>query len=292
VRFAPTTEGDFSNYTFHIPSNDPDEDPVTVSVNGTGTSVGVDYTLAVNIVGPGDVTVEPDAPSYDPGTEVELTATGQSVGDSEGIFAGWSGDLDGVQNPATLIMDSNKTVTATFLDVGVNGGNMTNCNAVDPDAIDDTTNRPQNLIYGLIEIEIQADIIGGTVEVTIDLPNPAPQGYTLYKYGHKYDAAIQQCDQNETWYDYTDHVVFNANRDQVTLTLVDGGIGDDDCQADGWILDPFGLGFIPALPVVPDDDEDTPTASSPTTSGADGGGGGGGCFVATGAWDAAVIPGR
>jgi hypothetical protein len=249
-------------------------------------SAGVQYTLAVNIVGDGgDVTADPDLEFYDPGTEVELTAIGDSGGDSEGVFTGWSGDLVGVENPAIIVMDSNKTVTATFVDVAVTGGDMTNGNAVDPDTIDDTTNRPEDLTYGLMEIEVQADIVGGTVEVTLDLPSPAPQGYTWYKYGHKYDEAIQQCDQNATWYDYSDHVVFSPNRDQVTLTLVDGGIGDDDCQADGWILDPSGLGFISNNPVLPEDDEDTPAASKPTVAGADGGGGGGGCFIGSAARD-------
>jgi hypothetical protein len=38
VRFSPTGIGPF-NDSFDIPSNDPDEDPVTVSTSGTGTAV-------------------------------------------------------------------------------------------------------------------------------------------------------------------------------------------------------------------------------------------------------------
>ena len=37
VRFSPTAAGTFSD-SFEIPSNDPDENPVTVSVSGTGTT--------------------------------------------------------------------------------------------------------------------------------------------------------------------------------------------------------------------------------------------------------------
>ena len=39
VRFSPLSAGTF-NDTFDIPSNDPDENPVTVSVSGTGISAG------------------------------------------------------------------------------------------------------------------------------------------------------------------------------------------------------------------------------------------------------------
>ena len=41
VRFEPTTQGDDFNDTFDIPSNDPDEDPVTVTVSGDGKGLNV-----------------------------------------------------------------------------------------------------------------------------------------------------------------------------------------------------------------------------------------------------------
>ena len=44
---------------------------------------------------------------------------------------------------------------------------------------------------------------------------------------------------------------FNATRDQVTLTLVDGGAGDDDLVANGVILDPSGLGAFNSGAVTP-----------------------------------------
>ncbi len=42
---------------------------------------------------------------------------------------------------------------------------------------------------------------------------------------------------------------FNAARDQITLILVDGGMGDDDGQANGTIEDPSGLGLVPAFSI-------------------------------------------
>jgi len=58
----------------------------------------------------GTVTKNPDLATYSHGTSVTLTAT-PNVGYS---FAGWSGDLSGSTNPATITMDGNKTITATF----------------------------------------------------------------------------------------------------------------------------------------------------------------------------------
>lgn len=69
------------------------------------------YTLTVNIVGSGIVTKNPDQTSYIPGTVVTLTATpGQGWS-----FSGWSGDLTGNENPATITMNSSKVITATFI---------------------------------------------------------------------------------------------------------------------------------------------------------------------------------
>jgi len=71
---------------------------------------GATFTLTVHTVGNGVVLVDPDQTYYSPGAAVILSpqpADGWS-------FAGWSGDLTGAANPATLMMDASKTVTATF----------------------------------------------------------------------------------------------------------------------------------------------------------------------------------
>jgi len=69
-----------------------------------------DYTLTVNTTGQGTVSLSPSGGSYSPGTVVTLTA-----GPSSGWqFSSWSGDLTGSQNPATITMNSDKNVTATF----------------------------------------------------------------------------------------------------------------------------------------------------------------------------------
>jgi len=68
------------------------------------------YTLNVNTVGMGTVESIPTSPSYEAGTEVSLVAT-----PADGyIFTSWSGDISNTNASTVLIMDANKTVTATF----------------------------------------------------------------------------------------------------------------------------------------------------------------------------------
>jgi uncharacterized repeat protein (TIGR02543 family) len=69
------------------------------------------YTLTVNVPGSGSVAKSPDRSSYTDGTWVQLTAT-PATGYT---FTGWSGDLtDTTTNPATVTMDANKVITASF----------------------------------------------------------------------------------------------------------------------------------------------------------------------------------
>lgn len=71
-----------------------------------------DVTLTVNINGNGSVAQSPDQAQYSYNSDVVLTASP----DSGSVFTGWSGDLLGSSNPATLTMDSDKVVTANFAD--------------------------------------------------------------------------------------------------------------------------------------------------------------------------------
>lgn len=70
----------------------------------------VDRTLTTTANGTGTITRSPDKTTYDNGEQVTLTAT-PGTGYS---FSGWSGDLSGGANPATLTMDADKAVTANF----------------------------------------------------------------------------------------------------------------------------------------------------------------------------------
>jgi hypothetical protein len=58
------------------------------------------------------VTLSPDKAAYLNGEGVTLTAT--PIGDAE--FVGWSGAAGGATNPLTIVMDANKSITATFFE--------------------------------------------------------------------------------------------------------------------------------------------------------------------------------
>lgn len=84
------------------------------SVTATFTQLSQDsYTLTINTIGQGAVSRNASQP-YTQNQAVELNATAAAGYQ----FAGWSGDLVGQTNPATIIMDQNKTVTATFTQTG------------------------------------------------------------------------------------------------------------------------------------------------------------------------------
>jgi len=119
------------------------------------------------------------------------------------------------------------------------------------DNTDDSGNMPDDLPYGLFDMQIKADNVGGEATVTFFLPTPASPDARWYKYSSV-----------SGWSDFSDHSAFNEARDQVSLTLTDGGTGDQDGEKNGVIVDPSGLGVI---------SDDTGTG--------DGGGSGGGCFI-------------
>jgi len=139
--------------------------------------------------------------------------------------------------------------------IKVEGGTFTRLDFIDPSTISESEDRPGNLIYDLIDMEIEVDEPGATAIVTVSLPGHVPTGYGWYKY----------C-PNRSWYDFSANAVFNAARDQVTITLTDGDIGDDDGLANGTIVDPSGLG----------------TANF--SNGGDPSSVGSGCFIATAAY--------
>lgn len=87
---------------------------LAVALSGCGTQ----YALAVSVEGSGAVAPDPGTVIVAPGkatfskdelvTLIATSATGWA-------FSHWAGDLSGSDNPATLVMDSTKTVTAVYV---------------------------------------------------------------------------------------------------------------------------------------------------------------------------------
>jgi uncharacterized repeat protein (TIGR02543 family) len=88
--------------------------PATITIisnkNVTATYTFVGFALTTNISGSGSIARNPDLPNYSNGTVVTLTANA----DSGWTFNSWSGAVTGSNNPATVTMNGNKVVTATF----------------------------------------------------------------------------------------------------------------------------------------------------------------------------------
>jgi hypothetical protein len=68
------------------------------------------FTLSLSTQGQGTIQSIPSGPTYQAGTIVQLTA----VPAPGWQFSNWSGDLTGAANPATIVMNSPKSVTAIF----------------------------------------------------------------------------------------------------------------------------------------------------------------------------------
>jgi len=81
------------------------------------------YHLSVDVVGEGEVEVDPEKNEYDHGTGVNLTA----MSDEYWYFVGWSGDVEEGNESIKVIMEENITLVAEFsiyeysLDVDVEG---------------------------------------------------------------------------------------------------------------------------------------------------------------------------
>tara|TARA_R110002049_G_scaffold18043_3_gene69429 strand:+ start:14407 stop:15783 length:1377 start_codon:yes stop_codon:yes gene_type:complete len=94
LRIVAVTDGTFFvddvYFTFNLP---PGSTLLTTNVNGAGT-----------------IAVTPDKSFYDPTDNVSVEAQPTT----HWVFDNWSGDLSGTTNPETILMDSNKTVTANF----------------------------------------------------------------------------------------------------------------------------------------------------------------------------------
>jgi hypothetical protein len=127
--------------------------------------------------------------------------------------------------------------------------------AINPQDIKDENRRPDNLVLGLMDIQIKVAKPGDTALVTYYLPEPVSGDFGWFKWN-----------ESSGWLDYSLHSQFNTARDRVTTTLTDGGIGDDDELANGIIVDPAGLGVH--------------TADSSSDNGGESGGG---CFIGSSA---------
>lgn len=146
---------------------------VTMTANKTVTAAFVDvnagpsYTLTVNTTGSGIVEVTPKQADYDSGTTVSLevfTVNGAS-------FNGWGGALSGSNTLAMLVMDGDKTVTASFTGNSIEPS----VNLVKNGDFSDGTNDWNLGTYD--NARAAGNVVEGAYQLTIE--NPGTEGWHI-----------------------------------------------------------------------------------------------------------------
>jgi hypothetical protein len=119
------------------------------------------------------------------------------------------------------------------IEIKRNVKSIKNFRTVHPNTIADKSNRPDQLLMGLISFVLElADAKDKTAEVIITFTKAAPANANWFVY-----------DSKKGWYKHAD-ATFSADRFSVVLKLTDGGSGDTDGKADGSITDPSGYGVL------------------------------------------------
>ncbi len=81
--------------------------PKSIAVNVDDVET---YTLDVDIIGEGEVNIDPDRKEYEDGTEVTIEA----IPDEGWTFEEWTGDEIGTEPTIDILMDEDKEITAVF----------------------------------------------------------------------------------------------------------------------------------------------------------------------------------
>ena len=80
--------------------------------NGGNQQGSTQYSLSVDVSPNGTGSVDPSSGTYDDGTSVDVQATA----DNGYAFSKWTGDMQSTDNPITITMDQDHSLTANFVD--------------------------------------------------------------------------------------------------------------------------------------------------------------------------------
>jgi len=148
------------------------------------------YTLTTNATN-GTIAKAPSLPEYEAGEDVDLEA----IPNPGYVFTGWSGSLSGTTNPATITMDSDKSVTATFVEQAAEDETPPRALASRPEA--DAVQVPLNSLIVLQVLDDGDGVDAATVRIAID-------GVLVYDGdSESYDSDLGICRRKGTPADYT-----------------------------------------------------------------------------------------
>ena len=165
--------------------------------------------------------------------------TGYGVSDEETVWVNCTPTPTPTPTPPVSVETATGTGTATFQsDV---------CTIVALGAIDEGTLPPDEgkpdleFPQGFFSFHVICPSPGGTVTLTIELPDAVPVGTEYWKYGPTLANLIPH------WYSIP--IGSDDGDNIITITITDGGIGDNDLTENGEIVDPGGPGIPPPVPV-------------------------------------------
>jgi len=197
---------------------------------------------------------------------------GDGIPDDQQLEPDSTVDLNGDGIRDVLQISDTFKVLNTFDESGqmgieVSGVTLDSIESIDPDDIADAEGKPDDMPLGLLSFRLRGVPIGGVIDITVYLSEPAPSNGRWFRY-----------DLMNGWHDHAAsdpaRILFGPGRMSLTLRLKDGDYGDADGVENGVISDPGGVG--------------TRTSSGAADPGSlppsgEAGFGGGGCFIATAA---------
>jgi len=117
ITATPDTNYRFSGWTGDVPEGHENDNPITITMD-SDKSIEANfirqYTLTIAAGTGGTTSPSPQSYIYDTGTEVSIAATPEA----NYRFSSWTGDVPSGHendNPVTITMDSDKSVTANFI---------------------------------------------------------------------------------------------------------------------------------------------------------------------------------
>jgi len=162
--------------------------------------------------------------------ELDVGTTGVPPGEFRITAGGIERSLVIVSAPPVCVETATNIGTACF---ATDTGAIAALEAVDESTLPEEGKPALVFPYGFFSFNLTGLSPGQTVEVTITLPHDAPEGTEYWKY-HVSEGGWIRIPMGS---DDGDNII--------TITLVDGGLGDDDCTADGVIVDQGGPGGRP-----------------------------------------------
>lgn len=223
-------------------------------------------TAVTAIAGDTQATIAFAAPPFTGGAPITGYTVTSSPGGLTGTGAGSPVIVSGLTNgtaytftvtatnaagPGLPSLASNSITPATTVTGTVTGGNAS-ATAATTDPVADpncrlasaqfTSKLPPGALLSYGTFEYLATGCSTAVTITLNYPQPLPLNVKFMKYGPKTAGA-----STREWFEWTGPLVLSNNRQTVSYTVADGGVGDSD-PAPGRIADPIAPVIFAAGP--------------------------------------------